>query len=782
MAIEQAVTLGIEYFPDPAKGRPLFNSNIYIGVVDLDPEIEANRITVTVIQENGTRVSILPSAQPLLTGSGGVIIYMGSPVSVVVDVNYSIKATNSLGAQVYYVPFVQNDAVALAELTTTNYDSIASMVADSGLVAGSQVTTTAYNSGWAAMSAYPKGGGLYNIVTSAEFTAITGGAPDEIYHHTLAGGDIALLDHRGVVSVTQGGATGDGVTLDVAAIQGAFDLFALWTSDARPEIQGEANDTYNISSTTLTIPKSGYIMRGYGAVILYNGLDTALRTGTPGATRRDITIKDFTFETNSASGTVVNGLLDFRGLTRLFLERVRCRTNGNDAVHLGTNTAGDGSIENNFYQCHFNMEINGLGRGIFMDSNVMTTLACRDCIFTYGSSQILLANTGGSAASTLIDHCVLELGDICIEVPSATVDNLSIENCYGEFYDLAFIKSKSPYRWVNNRQSSPGLLIQDLTDYLPDIRISNQDEFAGGIFPVPNFPAANRAINSDLAIWGDDNGSDRVPFGLTVQAFASVAWTRTEGPTTDPADPLPITGKYALKVVTTATNRDMFEVVNNVELVENMIGKRVYMCAWIYTDTASSVALRITDDAGSSASIVPFTHPGDGEWHYMVASRIIDASATFVNFGWRNSVAATTYYVSNYMRSLGEPVSLWPTLADRDKNYRIVETVTSIDLSGGIVESLIRHNNTGNDLYLNKVTLLYTEATSADAGSLLELGTETNDDFFFTGTSDIGLAKYATVVLTLLKRVLVDGNTLIFKSNGKTGIGEVKVIVEYLTV
>lgn len=101
---EAPLSLNIEYFSNPVKGVPIFNGSVYVGIPDLDPITEANRVDVVVIQEDGTRVIITKAAQPLTTGAGGQIQYSGENVVVLVDGSYSIRVNDSLGAQMYYAP------------------------------------------------------------------------------------------------------------------------------------------------------------------------------------------------------------------------------------------------------------------------------------------------------------------------------------------------------------------------------------------------------------------------------------------------------------------------------------------------------------------------------------------------------------------------------------------------------------------------------------------------------------------------------------------------------
>jgi len=110
------IILGTEYFPDWRVGRPLALADIYIGDVDLDPEILANRKTVYVIQQDGTEVAIPAASQPLSTGAGGTVLYLNAPVQLQTDDAYSIKILDSNGAQVYYFNSVVDDLEITANL------------------------------------------------------------------------------------------------------------------------------------------------------------------------------------------------------------------------------------------------------------------------------------------------------------------------------------------------------------------------------------------------------------------------------------------------------------------------------------------------------------------------------------------------------------------------------------------------------------------------------------------------------------------------------------------
>jgi len=108
----------------------------------------------------------------------------------------------------------------------------------------------------------------------------------------------------------------------------------------------------------------------------------------------------------------------------------------------------------------------------------------------------------------------------------------------------------------------------------------------------------------------------------------------------------------------------------------------------------------------------------------------------------------------------------------------ISRTATSADLSGAAETLYMLHTTRAITLY--KVILLYTEASSADAGITLKVGKETDDDYYYTGTSEVSKAQYYEADLTLLQTDLAAGDTLIFSSaGGKVGTGEIMCFVEW---
>ena len=94
------------YAPLSSKSGAIGLGFIYIGDVDTDPKVLGNRINVTIREENGTETVIPPASQPLTLGAGGVFVYNGAPVMVLVDGSYAMTIDTSAGVQAYYFPQV----------------------------------------------------------------------------------------------------------------------------------------------------------------------------------------------------------------------------------------------------------------------------------------------------------------------------------------------------------------------------------------------------------------------------------------------------------------------------------------------------------------------------------------------------------------------------------------------------------------------------------------------------------------------------------------------------
>ena len=205
------VRLPIDYFPDPTKGRPVFNGSVYIGNPDTDPEVLGNRKTVTLRQEDGTEVPITGAGQPLITGAGGVILYNGSPAQVLTNGDYSIKVLNAQGSKVYYVESVNDGSPATIDKVTFKYNTLADAIASTDIY-----ETAALNI--AELTAGNGGGAMWDAVLSSTVTENT----YNIVQCTGVGTLSLVLRMDAVVNVKSAWATGDGSTVDSTAINAAF--------------------------------------------------------------------------------------------------------------------------------------------------------------------------------------------------------------------------------------------------------------------------------------------------------------------------------------------------------------------------------------------------------------------------------------------------------------------------------------------------------------------------------------------------------------------------------
>lgn len=251
MATQNLVELPNSFYGQFNQGRPLFNASIFVGEPDTDPELVINQKQVTLVLEDGTEV---PVSQPINTGPGGYISSNGSPATMFVKGNYSIKCLNSLGAQEYFFENVFNKPAPSGD-DASFVDSVAEMDALNPAV-GETIVTTGYTT-------VDDGGG-----NTYEIEANTGQSIDDGRFILLNNGNVAKgLFPGGVVNIVQFAAIGDGNSANKATNLTAITNAQAFSDDAlvpagvfavelsvTPAITPPANATlYGISKTVSKI-------------------------------------------------------------------------------------------------------------------------------------------------------------------------------------------------------------------------------------------------------------------------------------------------------------------------------------------------------------------------------------------------------------------------------------------------------------------------------------------------------------------------------------------------
>ena len=120
-----------------------------------------------------------------------------------------------------------------------------------------------------------------------------------------------------------------------------------------------------------------------------------------------------------------------------------------------------------------------------------------------------------------------------------------------------------------------------------------------------------------------------------------------------------------------------------------------------------------------------------------------------------------------------------PGGADKIALPQFAKAMAKIDLSGVAVSNIpILH--TSRACTLLKAIILYTEASSADAGVTIEIGNEATAAYYYTGTSEVSKALWYELDVTLLQTAIAAGDTVICGcAGGKVGTGEVLICIEY---
>ena len=153
----------------------------------------------------------------------------------------------------------------------------------------------------------------------------------------------------------------------------------------------------------------------------------------------------------------------------------------------------------------------------------------------------------------------------------------------------------------------------------------------------------------------------------------------------------------------------------------------------------------------------------------------------------------TEALVDAYTPEAGEPV--WATdvhelrvgdgstlggikVAGENQIKQTFRALVVLDLSGSAQANVLILHAVRAMTILSAI-LLYTEASSGDGGVTVEIGKESDADYYYTGTSESSKSQWYEKSVTLLATNLAAGDTLICGNAGsKVGTGEILVIIE----
>lgn len=206
----ELVGLNSQYYFDPVTNKPIALGTVFVGEVDLDPAIEANRKTITLIEEDGTIVPILPAAQPLSINAGGGITVNGSPSRAFIDGNYSIKVLRNDGTQAYFIANAFSQPVSSVNQQVIDLTITIGTLSFPTASAGFTIVTNSYD------SAVTQGSGAEFVFTGTTTGGKAGNVPDaDGFFYDADGKQFSVV---GEINVLNFGAVGDGVTDDSTAV------------------------------------------------------------------------------------------------------------------------------------------------------------------------------------------------------------------------------------------------------------------------------------------------------------------------------------------------------------------------------------------------------------------------------------------------------------------------------------------------------------------------------------------------------------------------------------
>ena len=190
------------------------------------------------------------------------------------------------------------------------------------------------------------------------------------------------------------------------------------------------------------------------------------------------------------------------------------------------------------------------------------------------------------------------------------------------------------------------------------------------------------------------------------------------------------------------------------------------------------------------AGIYAYADNGETQIVHLRNNRIMGFTAQNAEYAIdlnKHASGTLTYTVDGDIFDGGKyrtPTMIWGDTGYADRplhsESQIIRSATSVDLSGAAEILVVFH--TEKAFHILKATLLYTEASSADAGIAIKMGKETDDDYYYSGTSETSKSQWYSKDITLNQPNIDAGDSVLFYSaGGKAGTGEIMLIIELVT-
>lgn len=114
-----------------------------------------------------------------------------------------------------------------------------------------------------------------------------------------------------------------------------------------------------------------------------------------------------------------------------------------------------------------------------------------------------------------------------------------------------------------------------------------------------------------------------------------------------------------------------------------------------------------------------------------------------------------------------------------DKELMTVSNRTAFDLSGAAAQEMVLYNKNAS-ITINKVWVIYEEATSSDTGVALQIGKTGALTAYWTATSEVSKsAAYSKEYTTGFTTIPKDTPVLVSSAGSKAGTGTAYIVIAY---